>query len=124
IEVLDTAAGEIRLHRLQQSKIFAQRHRNTGGLQLAEKSHEHLGFLGAPALVPAWVCMGAWSSSYVINPTPFIHGAFIAAAHDRTLIRGKDSVPRTFLNWARSLSRVDAPSAASEPQHPRFGSKR
>jgi hypothetical protein len=41
VERLDTAEGEILLHRFHQRQIFAQRHRQAGGFELMEKGREH-----------------------------------------------------------------------------------
>ena len=41
IEILDTARGDILLHRLHQREVFAQRHRHAGGLKLVEEGREH-----------------------------------------------------------------------------------
>ena len=41
IEILDLARGKIRLHRLHQRQIFAQRHRHAGGFEFLEEGDEH-----------------------------------------------------------------------------------
>ena len=41
IEILDTADGDILLHRLHQRQVFAQRHRHAGGFELMEEGREH-----------------------------------------------------------------------------------
>ena len=43
VEILDPAVGEIRLHRLHQREVFAQRHRQAGLLELMEEGREHSG---------------------------------------------------------------------------------
>ena len=41
VEILDAPAGEILLHRFHEREIFAQRHRDARGFQLAEEGDEH-----------------------------------------------------------------------------------
>src|SRR5262249_847065 len=41
VEILDPARREVRLHRLHQRQVLAQRHRQPGGLELMEEGYEH-----------------------------------------------------------------------------------
>ena len=47
VEILDTPAGEVLLHRLHQREIFAQRHRDAGLFELVKEGDEHAGSIRA-----------------------------------------------------------------------------